>query len=116
MAQVTGRVFITIGGKRVASKPGAKLLYGGVTRESVVADSGVVGFRETPIAPGVECEIEHTADVSLAEFQAMTAASISFDTDSGRSYVLSGAWCEGGLELASGAFGLKFGAMDCREV
>jgi len=117
MAQVTGRVFITVGGKRLASKPGAKLKYGGAPREGVSADSGVVGFREgAPVIPGVECEIEHTADLSLATFQAMTAESISFDTDTGKSFVLSGAWCEGGLELASGAFGLKFGALDCKEV
>lgn len=116
MAQVTGRVFITVAGKRIASKEGAKLKYGGVKREGVTADSGVVGYKEAPEIPGVECTVVHTSDVSIAEFQAMTNASISFDTDTGRSYVLSGAWCEGAMELASGELGLNFGALDCREV
>jgi hypothetical protein len=116
MAQVTGRVFITISGKRVSSKEGAKLMMGGFVRETVMADAGVMGFSEKPIAPGVECTIAHTADVSLAEFQAMTAASISFDTDTGRSYVLSGAWCANGMELEKGEVKLVFGALDCKEV
>jgi hypothetical protein len=116
MAQVTGRVFVTVAGKRIASKEGAKLMYGGVTRDTVIADSGVVGFTEKPIAPGVEATIAHAANTSLAEFQAMTAVSISFDTDTGKSYVLSGAWVANAMELEKGEVKLTFGALDCREV
>lgn len=116
MAQVTGRVFITVAGKRIASKEGAKLMFGGVERETVIADSGVVGFSEKNVAPGVECTIVHTAATSLAEFQAMTAVSISFDTDTGKSFVLSGAWCANVIELEKGEVKLTFGALDCKEV
>lgn len=116
MAQVTGRVFITVNGKRIASKEGAKLKYGGVKREGVAADTGPVGFKESVEIPGVECTVVHTADFSLSEFQAITAASLSFDTDSGKSFVLSGAWCAGALELGGGEVGLHFGALSCKEV
>jgi len=116
MAQVTGRVFITVKGKRLASKEGAKLMYGGVSRETVVADSGVVGFSEKTEAPGVECTIAHTRDVKLADYRAMTAETISFDTDTGASYVLSGAWVANALELEKGEVKLMFGALDCKEV
>jgi len=116
MAQVTGRVFITVAGKRLASKEGAKLMYGGVSRETVVADPGVVGFSEKTEAPGVECVIAHTSDVKLADYRAMTAATISFDTDTGASFVLNGAWCGNALELEKGEVKLTFGALDCKEV
>jgi len=116
MAQVTGRVFITVAGKRLASKEGAKLMYGGVSRETVVADTGVVGFSEKTEAPGVECVIPHTSDVKLADYRAMTAATISFDTDTGASFVLNGAWCGNALELEKGEVKLVFGALDCKEV
>jgi hypothetical protein len=116
MAQVTGRVFITVKGRRLASKEGAKLRYGGVSREKVIVDTGVVGFMEKVEGSGVECTIAHTADVKLADFQAMTAETISFDTDTGASYVLSGAWVENALELEKGEVKLIFGALDCKEV
>lgn len=116
MAQVTGRVFITVAGKRIASKEGAKFMFGGVSRETVIADFGVVGFSEKVEAPGVECLVAHTADVSLSDYQKMTAVNISFDTDTGRSYVLSGAWCANALELEKGEVKLTFGALDAKEV
>lgn len=116
MAQVTGRVFVTVAGKRLASKEGAKLMLGGVSRETVVADTGVVGFSEKTEAPGVECTIAHTADVKLETFRAMSAVSISFDTDTGKSFVLSGAWCANALELEKGEVKMTFGALSCKEV
>lgn len=116
MAQVTGRVFITVAGNRIASKAGAKLMLGGLSREAVVADSGVVGYTEKPEVPGVECVLAHTADVSLADYQTMTNVSISFDTDTGKSFVLSNAWCANALELEGGEVRLTFNAMTAKEV
>lgn len=116
MAQVTGRVFITVAGKRLASKEGAKLMMGDTPRTPVVGDSGVIGYSEGVGVPGVECTIAHTADVSLTQFAAITAGSISFDTDTGKSFVLSGAWYAGGTELEKGEVKLTFNALDCREV
>lgn len=116
MAQVTGRVFITLGGKRLASKEGAKLIYGGVERETVIADTGVVGYQEKVSAPGVECTIAHTPDVSLDELSNTNDATLSFDTDSGKSFVLSNAWLAKPLELEKGEVKLTFGALSCKEV
>lgn len=116
MPMVTGRVFITAAGKRLASKEGAKLMLGGVEREAVLADTGVVGYQEKTVAPGVECTIPHTADLSLAEFQAMTDVTLSFDTDTGKSFVLSNAWNSNALEMEKGEIKLNFGALSCKEV
>jgi hypothetical protein len=116
MAKVTGRVFVTVGGKRLASKEGAKLMMGGFEREPVIADTGVIGYSEKIAAPGVECTIAHTADTSLEELRNITNASLSFDTDTGKSFVLSGAWCANALELEKGEVKLNFGALECKEV
>jgi hypothetical protein len=115
MAQVTGRVFITVGGKRLASKEGATLKFGDVKREPVLADSGVVGYSESLTAPEVDCTISHTGETSLKELQGITDATLSFDTDSGRSYVLRNAWCAGALELSKGEVKLNFSGIKCEE-
>lgn len=116
MAQVTGRVYITVKGRRLASKEGAKLKMGGVDRETVLADTGPVGFSEKTVAPGVECTIPHTADVKLQDFQDMTDVSISFDADTGRSFVLNNAWLTKALEMSKGEVALAFDALSCVEV
>lgn len=116
MAQVTGRVFITVKGRRLASKEGAKLKKGGVDRETVTADTGVVGFSEKTVAPGVECTIPHTADIKLKDFEDIKDATLSFDTDTGKSFVLNNAWNEKALELEKGEVKLSFAALSCVEV
>jgi len=116
MGQVTGRVFVTVSGKRLASKPGATLKFGTVKREMVTSDNGVAGYKESVEAPGLECTLIHGADTSLTELQAIVAGSASFDTDSGKSFVLSGVVCLDALSLADGEVKIAFGAMDCKEV
>lgn len=116
MGQVTGRVFITANGKRLSTKSGATLKFGKVKREMVEADHGTAGHKEATASPGVECTIIHDANTSLAEIEAIVAGSGSFDTDTGKSFVLSGMVCLDALSLADGEVKVSFGAMDCKEV
>lgn len=116
MSQVTGRVFITLGGKRIASKEGATLKYGGIEREAVVADTGVVGPQEKITVPEIDCTVVHTKEVSLKELQAIKDATMSFDTDTGASFVLRSAFYASGLELSKGELKVKFQAIECEEV
>lgn len=115
MAQVTGRVFITVGGKRIASKEGATLKYGGIEREAVVADSGVVGPMDKIVPPEIECVIPHTKDVSLKQIQAIVDETISFDTDTGSSFVMRNSFFANGLELSKGELKVKFQGIECEE-
>ena len=116
MSQITGRVFITVNGQRLASKTGATLKFGGVQRNMVTGDSGTLGYTEETVAAGVDCTIAHDAKTSLTMIRAITNASGSFDTDSGRSYVLVGMVCLTALELTTGEVKISFGALDCKEV
>ena len=71
MGQLTGRAFITVAGKRLASKEGAKLGFGNLERTAELGDQGVLGYKEKPTVPFVECTVEHSADMSLQEFADM---------------------------------------------
>lgn len=116
MGQLTGRSFIAVAGRRLASKPGAKIGFGNLERKAEIVDSGVAGYRETPTVPYVECVIPHDSNVSMREFADMVDVTVSFDTDSKRSFVLRNAWLAKSLELDGGDVSLRFEGMSCEEV
>lgn len=116
MGQLTGRAFITVGGKRLASKEGAKLGFGNLERTAELGDSGVLGYKEKPTVPYVECTISHGVDTSLKEFADMVDVVVSFDTDTKRSFVLRNAWNAKALEMDKGEVSLRFEGMSLEEV
>ncbi len=116
MGHNTGRAFVTVAGKRLASKEGAKLGFGNMERTADMGDAGVLGYKEKPSVPYVECTISHNADTSLQELADIVDATVSFDTDTKRSYVLRNAWCAKVLEMDKGEVVLRFEAMSCEEV
>lgn len=113
---LTGRAFITMKGKRLRTREGATLKFGGLAREGQTADTGVAGYSEKVVIPRVECTIIHAADVSLKEIADINDETISFDTDTGRSFVLTGSWCADAPELSKGDVKTAFEAIKCEEV
>lgn len=116
MSHLTGRAFITAGGRRLPSKEGAKLGFGNVERTAELGDAGVLGYREKPTVPYIECTIAHSSDTSLREFADMVNVNVSFDTDSGRSFVLRNAWSAKAIEMDKGDVALRFEGMSLEEV
>ena len=116
MSQVFGRAFITVAGKRYNTKEGASLKFGGVSREAVVGDAGVAGYQEKIEAPQVDCTIIHTANISLKEIQGIKDATISFDTDNGKSFVITDAFNGPAPELSRDGIKATFYGSQCEEV
>lgn len=114
MAQVSGRVFIALNGQRIRSKEGASLDIGGVEREPVSSDSGIDGYTEKMSVPKVDCKISHTSNTKLKELQAFTGT-LTFETDSGRVYTLTEAFCTKPPKLEKGEVTLEFSATECLE-
>lgn len=115
MSQITGRVYITINGTRMRSKEGAKLNTGGAEREAATSDAGVDGYSERIAVPMVDFAINHSADTRLSELQAITAATLTFETDTGRIFTLKDAWCAKPPELVKGEVTLQFMGTECIE-
>ena len=111
--QVTGRVFVTVNGQRLASKEGAKLDIGGVTRTGVKGDTGVHGYMEATEIPFIECTISHMAATDLEAIAAFSMESVVFQTDTGQTYSLSQAWLAKPPELSKGEVQLKFEGITC---
>lgn len=114
MAQVTGRVFLSLNGQRIRSKEGASLEMGGVERDAAISDAGVDGYSEKIVAPKVSCKISHTASTSMSTIQAFTGTLI-FTTDTGKVYTLIDAWNAKPPHLEKGEITLEFGAVECQE-
>lgn len=114
--KVTGRVFISINGARMRSKEGAKLNLGGAERDAVVGDDSIHGFTEKLIAPSIEFTTSHMADTDLKALAALTDASVQFEADTGRVYVLRNAWCAKSIEMSKGEVSLVFNGLSCEEV
>lgn len=116
MAKVHGRAFITVGGVRYNTKEGATLKTGGVMREPVVGDGGVAGAQEKIEAPQIDCTIIATQDVSIEAIQAISDANISFDSDNGKSYVMTNSFNGPVPELSRDGIKCSFFGVEVKEV
>lgn len=100
--QVTGRVTIRANGEVLLTQRGAKANLGGVERTGVTGDQSVAGFTEETAVPFIECTQIHRADTNLEALKDLTDATVMFETDTGKSYVLQNAWLATPLELTGG--------------
>ena len=115
--QVTGLVYIYVDGKLLKSKEGAKLTnITGVSRAAVTGHR-VYGFSQKVEVPTVECKLADTADLSLAELGAISDSTVTFETDTGKRYILRNAWCSNAIDLTGGEgdVDVTFMAMACEE-
>lgn len=87
MAQVLGRADIRVNGKLLQSHPGATLDIGGVTRTSVVGHTWH-GFSEAAKQSRLECEITLGQDTRLSDLKDIVDAVITFECDTGQTYVI----------------------------
>jgi hypothetical protein len=115
MTQVTGRVFISLNGQRIRSKEKAALEFGGVERTPEVSDSGVDGYSEKVVPPKVDCKINHTADTSVKDLADFKDGTLVFETDTGRPYTITGAFCSKPPKLEGGELTLEFMGVECLE-
>lgn len=115
MSQVTGRVYVNINGARIRSKEKAKLDMGGVERTAETSDAGVDGYSEKTAVPRIECKINHTADVSLQGFIDFKDGTVTFETDTGKVFTLSNAWCAKPPSITGGEVDLVFEGTECLE-
>lgn len=115
--QVTGKAIIRVDGKEIRALDGATLNPGGEQREPVVGSGKVHGYKEETQAPEMECQVAHTADTSLKELGAITAATVMFETDTGQTHIMREAFVTDvpTLNTKDGTVNLKMSAISCEE-
>ena len=91
MAKLLGSADIVVDGDVLQTLPGATLDIGGAVRAARNGTRTVHGYSETVKESTIECEITLPAGYSVKRLHDITEAVISFQCDSGQSYVIRGA-------------------------
>lgn len=90
--KVMGRALIKVQGRVLDTLAGASLDIGGVTRETVTGDNRVIGYTSKPRPSKLECEIAVTAGASAAEVGRWEDVTVTFQADTGQTWVIGGGW------------------------
>ncbi len=101
MAKVTGIVKVYINGTLQRSKEGAKLITGGFERTPQVGHS-LYGFASKLIPATVEFTLAHTADTDIIELNDVEDATLRFETDVGKIFLINNASVTKPTELTGG--------------
>lgn len=109
-ARITGRVEVLVNGELLLNKAGAVAsgigLSGGQNfeLEPVMGDSGIHGYKETPIIAQVEVTITDRDDISLNDLaQVRENGTIIFrSAGSGKVYTMDSATCTRNLAITAG--------------
>lgn len=95
-----GRAYIQVGGLGLLpTMPGAKLRLGGVERTPIMSGGRVVGYAEKDEPAVLTCSVSIGVGDSLAAIQRVLDATITYECDTGTTYMVAQAFCAKVLEL-----------------
>lgn len=92
MTKKLGKAWLKVDGGALETLPGASIDIGGDERTTVVGSNAVLGFTEKPKQSIVECEVAVGTGTSLAAYRSMTDVTITFEADTGQTWVVRNAW------------------------
>lgn len=115
--QITGRATVQVDGERLLTENGATLDPGGTSREAVTGGGEVQGYRESDSAPSLSVPVRHHKEVNLKRLNELIDATVIFETDTGRQWILRGAFTTNtlSLDVSAGNFTLEMSAMQVDE-
>ena len=115
MAKLLGKATIKYDGKLLQAEKGATLFTGGVTRKG----QPPYGYSEEDVFPYCECTVNVDKDTSLLDFNKITGATVTFEADTGQTWIIKDAWSVDPAKVTSGEGGkvpLKLEGMSCEEM
>ena len=101
--KITGNVTIREDGEELLTDGKDTLNPGGYEREAMMGGRGVNGYKQTPVAPSVQCTIHHTNRTDLIRLAGITDGTLLLETDTGQAWMLRGAFVTEPPELDVGA-------------
>lgn len=106
--KVNGRVYDTEGK--------SSLVVGGVMREAVEADFKAGHFTEKTIGSKLTCSILLAAGVSLTELQGFDDVTVTFEADTGQTYVINHAYTCNEVSASEGKASLELAGPAAEEL
>ncbi len=99
--QYLGRAKIRFDGKELNTMPGASINLGGPERKPVVTQYSV-GFAEAN-APGfITATVPISATTPIEDIRNIVDATVTFESDIGKRWLIRGAFAEGVVEVKAG--------------
>lgn len=111
--------YIKVDGLLLATMPGAKIDIGGAARSPVLGDNQVHGFSETLKPATLECEISLGQGMSLEQLRNMKDATVTYEADTGQTWVIREAFVTETLNITAGEggkVGLKMAGQPAEEM
>ncbi|GCL64314.1 phage tail tube protein [Pseudaquabacterium pictum] len=105
MGKVHSQAYIKTDGKLLQTLDGAKLDKGGVERSPVMGSTGLHGYSEVKKPGMLTCEISLAQGTSLAEIEKITDATVTYEADTGQTYVIRHAFVTKTLTVQAGEGG-----------
>lgn len=90
--KVWGQARVRINGREYTTEPKASLELGGIARDSVEADFRAGLFTEKSVPSKLECSIIVNPGLSVAELNNIDDATVTFEGDTGQTYVIGHAY------------------------
>ncbi len=113
---ITSRGFLDAGSAgRLPTKEGGTVKLGGVTREPVMGDEGVLGHTETQIAPSIKVTLVDSSALDKEKLKNFAGETLVYSTNNGQQFVLTDAFVSNELELnvKDGTLDVEFYGTEC---
>lgn len=108
MAKVAKKLYFDIPNiGRVNSLAGATFNPGGQKRDAIMADTGVAGYTEEPVAASCEFKIVNTTDINQDLLRNLVDVNVTVQDDNGKVWVINGAWMTEPPALSGGEYSCK---------
>lgn len=106
MAGMThSKAWIKANGRLLQTLPGAKLDIGGNERAPVMGSNSIHGYSETLKPSMLTCELSLSEGVSLSELKDITGATVTYEADTGQTWVMRNAFVAKTLNITAGEGG-----------
>lgn len=119
MSQRHSMAYIKTDGQLLPTLPSPTVDLGGVERAPVVGNNSMLGHSEVFKPATLECEISLGLGMSLAQLQKIKDATVTYEADTGQTYVIREAFVTETLKVSGGADGkvtLKFAGQPAEEM
>ncbi len=99
--RLAGTAYVTCDGITIMVAGAFKYSPSTVKRDTLTGMDGVHGYKETPNAPYISCQVRDSGGTSLSDFNGQTNVTIVGELANGKTIIGSGMWCVNTQEVDS---------------
>lgn len=113
--QFTSRCTIAWDGNQLRTEAGSSIDTGGLTADdTLMTDQGVFGYKEKYMPCIIKGNVCHAADTDMLALRAARDVTVTFSTDTGKTYTTVGVCAVVG-EMSNGRFPIEFRGSPAKE-